>query len=264
MSDEVVGVAKPNLDADSLRRRLIAAGGLWQQLRVVADTGSTNADLAQAAREGAASGTILIAEHQGSGRGRFERTWTAPPGTSVAISVLLRPDAGTPAVRWLWLPLLAGLAVADGIWASTGIETNLKWPNDVLIGDRKVCGILSERVGDAAVIGMGINTTATATQLPVPTATSLAVAGSNTPVEDVVTAVLQAFATWYRRWASGISLRGDYQARCGTLGRQVRVELSETESVRGLAVGVDDTGCLVVEVGGVKKAFAAGDVFHLR
>jgi BirA family biotin operon repressor/biotin-[acetyl-CoA-carboxylase] ligase len=234
----------------------------------VATTGSTNADLAAAARAGADSGSVLISDHQSAGRGRFARVWEAPPGTSLAISALLRPPASVPVARWLWLPLLTGLAVASGLRAAAGVEVQLKWPNDVLIDGRKVCGILSERVdsvsGPAAVIGMGINTTLTEVQLPVPTATSLALAGAVVDPGEIALGVLQALGEWYSRWLAGADLRADYASGCSSVGRTVRVELSPTEAVVGEATGVDANGCLLVRAAGVERAFAAGDVVHLR
>jgi BirA family biotin operon repressor/biotin-[acetyl-CoA-carboxylase] ligase len=234
----------------------------------VATTGSTNADLAAAARAGADSGSVLISDHQSAGRGRFARVWEAPPGTSLAISALLRPPASVPVARWLWLPLLTGLAVASGLRAAAGVEVQLKWPNDVLIDGRKVCGILSERVdsvsGPAAVIGMGINTTLTEAQLPVPTATSLALAGAVVDPGEIALGVLQALGEWYSRWLAGADLRADYASGCSSVGRTVRVELTPTEAVVGEATGVDANGCLLVRAAGVERAFAAGDVVHLR
>jgi BirA family biotin operon repressor/biotin-[acetyl-CoA-carboxylase] ligase len=194
--------------------------------------------------------------------------WEAPPGSSLAISALLRPPSDVPASRWLWLPLLTGLAVADGIRAATGIRADLKWPNDVLIEGRKVCGILAERVdgdaGAAAIIGMGVNTTLAEDQLPVPTATSLALAGADVAPGEVAAAILAALGEWYLRWLDGSDLRLDYAARCSSVGRTVRVQLSATESVVGEATGVDANGCLLVDVNGTQRAFAAGDVSHLR
>ncbi|MCC6498231.1 MAG: biotin--[acetyl-CoA-carboxylase] ligase [Propionibacteriaceae bacterium] len=258
----------PSVSAEWLRQRLVRPGSVWTGVSTVASTGSTNADLAAAARGGADSGQVLVSDHQSAGRGRFARVWEAPPGTSLAISVLLRPPAAVPPVRWLWLPLLAGLAVADGIGAATGVGAELKWPNDVLIQGRKVCGILSERVdsgaGPAVIIGMGINTTLSSDQLPVPTATSLALAGAGVEPAEVAAAVLEALAGWYLRWLGGHDLRPDYAARCSSVGRSVRVQLSATESVQGEATGVDTDGCLLVEVDGRVRAFAAGDVAHLR
>lgn len=240
---------------------------LWTQVRTVAEAGSTNADLAGLARAGAPSGAVLVADHQTAGRGRFARVWQAPPGSSVAVSVLLRPPAVVPQ-RWLWLPLLAGLAVADGLRTAAGVHASLKWPNDVLIGGRKVCGILAERVesdpSPAVVIGMGINTLLTEADLPVPTATSLAIEGSTAAPGEVVRSVLLAFEAWYGRWLAGEDLREPYAAACGTVGRTVRVELSPGDAPEGVAVGVDAVGRLLVRTATGTRAFSAGDVWHLR
>lgn len=238
----------------------------WTQVLRVAETDSTNADLATAARSGAAAGTVVVADHQRAGRGRLGRRWTAPPGTSVAISALLRPPASVPAERWLWLPLVAGMAVSEAVAELGAGEVAVKWPNDVLIGDRKVCGILSERVIDqnAAVIGMGINTTLSEDQLPVPTATSLALAGARSDAVEVVVAVLGALGRWYQRWADGEDLAPAFSQRCGTLGRTVRVERGPSGDVTGVAEGVDAEGRLLVRTSAGLQAFSAGDVVHLR
>lgn len=254
----------PSVGADWLQQRLVRPGSVWTQVQTVATTGSTNADLAAAARAGAGSGQVLVADHQSAGRGRFTRVWEAPAGTSLAISAMLRPPAAVPPARWLWLPLLAGLAVADGIGVATGVVAELKWPNDVLIGGRKVCGILSERVGPAVIIGMGINTTLSAAQLPVATATSLAIAGADVDAAAVAAGVLDALGEWYLRWLGGLDLRADYSARCTSVGRAVRVHLSAAGAVDGEATGVDTNGRLLVKVGGRLLPFAAGDVEHLR
>lgn len=255
---------EPLVDAGRLAGEL--GGGLWQRIETIAETGSTNAVLGARARAGEASGQVLVSDYQSQGRGRFTRVWEAPPGKSVAISVLLRPPAVEPQ-RWLWLPLVAGLAVADGLRASTGLDTRLKWPNDVLIEGGKVCGILAERVAGsppAVVIGMGINTLLSRDELPVPTATSLALAGAEVVPGEVVRDVLRALEHWYLSWAAGDDLREAYCARCDTLGREVRVVISETESVQGRAVGVDPDGRLLVRAGGEVRPFSAGDVWHLR
>lgn len=254
----------PTIDANWLAARVIHPGGTWVAVTTIATTGSTNADLTLAARSGAVSGTVLVADHQSSGRGRFTRVWEAPPRTSLAISALLRPPTALPIRRWLWLPLLTGLAVADGLRAACGVAAELKWPNDVLIGGRKVCGILTERVEGAAIIGMGINTNLSQAQLPVSTATSLALAGADVEPGAVAASVLSALDQWYQRWVRGDDLRGPYAQRCTSVGREVRVQLSATDSVTGPATGIDSDGCLLVGVGGRERAFAAGDVVHLR
>ncbi len=259
---------QPLVDAARLTAELVGPGAVWTQVTTVATTGSTNADLAASARAGAPSGTVLVSDHQSAGRGRFTRVWEAPPRTSLAISVLLRPPAAIDARRWLWLPLVTGLAVADGVRAATGVDVELKWPNDVLVGGRKVCGILAERVdagsGPAAILGMGVNTTLAEHELPVPSATSLALAGADVDASTVAAGILRALGTWYTRWLAAEDLRAEYAARCSSVGRRVRVQLSADEFVEGWASGVDRDGCLLVGVAGGERAFAAGDVVHLR
>ena len=140
-------------------------------VEVLPHTPSTNAVLAERAREGAPEGLVVATEHQTAGRGRLDRTWETPAGSALTFSTLLRPEV--PPATWPWLPLLTGYAVAKAL-AGAGFGAVLKWPNDVLIGDRKVAGILVERVetpgGPAAVVGIGLNVLLAAEELPVPTA----------------------------------------------------------------------------------------------
>ena len=244
----------------------------WQ-VEVVPQTGSTNADLAARARAGEPAGLVLVTDHQVAGRGRLGRTWTAPAGSSIAMSVLLRPERDP--VHWTWLPLLAGLAVADSLRAVAGVPAVLKWPNDVLVDGAKICGILAERVdspagagGAACVLGMGINVHLTADQLPVPTATSLALLrpGETFVRADIIATVLATLALLYHRWEDGrdAPLISEYEARCATLGRPVRVHRPDGSTVEGEAVGVDAEGRLRVRTAGQIVVFAAGDVTHLR
>lgn len=256
------------VDAATLTSQLTGPARLYTTIDAVPTTGSTNADLAAAARAGAASGTVLVADHQSTGRGRFARRWEAPPGTSVALSVLLRPPPLEPQ-HWLWLPLVTGVAVAQGL-AALGVQTQVKWPNDVLADGRKLCGILSEKVlgtgsdAAAAVIGIGINTTLDADRLPVPTATSLRLEGCDADPTRVVAEVLAAFEPAYQRWVSGTDLTAWYATHCDTVGRAVRVLESPTSAVEGRAVGVDALGRLLVDTPTGRRSFAAGDVHHLR
>ncbi len=117
------------------------SAGLWTSIRVVASTGSTNADLLA---RGGPEGQVLVAEEQTAGRGRAGRTWVSQPGASLTFSVLLRPASVPPSARG-WLPLLTGVAVAAGVRSAAGVAARLKWPNDVLVGDRKLAGILAEQ-----------------------------------------------------------------------------------------------------------------------
>src|ERR1700709_2645213 len=128
---------RPPLDEAALRAEVIGDPSYWRQLDVVAQTGSTNADLiARAARGVDIDGAVLIAEHQTAGRGRQGRSWLGAPGAQIILSV--GSDAGrVPADGWGWLPLATGVAIVDAVSTRTGVEVGLKWPNDVLAGGRK-------------------------------------------------------------------------------------------------------------------------------
>lgn len=252
------------LDVDALS--LAVGGGLWRDLEVVGSTGSTNADLAAASRAGAEPGRVLASGHQSSGRGRLARRWEAPPDTSIACSVLVAPRR--PMAEWGWLPLVVGMAVTDGVRAATGLDARLKWPNDVLVGDRKLCGILCENVGDAdaprAVLGFGLNVALRAEELPVPTATSTRLAGSDTAATPILAAVLRSLETWFVAWDGGRDLVEEYRRRCDTVGRDVVVRVSGGEAVSGVAAGVDAGGGIIVDTHAGRRTFVAGDVEHLR
>lgn len=249
---------------------LLGDPGRWPEVQVVSSTGSTNADLVAAARAGRAPvGTVRLAWYQTGGRGRLDRRWEAPPGSMAAVSVLV-DAAPVAADRLPWLSLVTGLGIVRGVEDATGLRPELKWPNDVLLDGGKVCGILAERVegpdGARVVLGFGLNLTQRAEELPVPTATSLALAGAqDVDGTEVVAACLGALGEVLDRWRAGDpTLVQDYRARCGTLGRDVVVHLPGGERAEGRAVDVDGDGRVVVRVGGVDRAFAVGDVVHLR
>lgn len=265
--DPAAGSHRPPVREDALRAALIRPGSLWRDVRVVAETGSTNADLAARAAAGTPEGAVLVAEAQRAGRGRLGRGWTAPPRTSLTFSMLLRP--AVEASRWSWLPLLTGVAVAAA--AGRYVDARLKWPNDVLVGPRKLAGILAERARDAVVVGVGLNVAQTAEELPVHTATSLALEGAGeVDRAALLGAVLRGVEDRYAAWRS---VAGDpersgtaesYRRRCATLGRTVRVELPAGEALVGEACGVDEAGRLVVRTAGGERAVSAGDVVHVR
>ncbi len=252
------------LDPFGLARAV--SGTRWGPVQVVASTGSTNADVARAARAGAAPGLVWVSAHQSAGRGRFERAWTAPPDTAVAISALVAPRR--PARDWGWLSLLVGMAVVDALREVGGLPAALKWPNDVLVGERKICGILSERVdtpaGGLAVLGIGINVALREADLPVPTATSVLLEGGASDATALAAATLAALDRWYAHWEAGGPVAPGYAGRSATIGTEVAVHVGGGVAVRGRAVGVDEDGCLQVDVDGRLRTFAAGDVVHLR
>jgi BirA family biotin operon repressor/biotin-[acetyl-CoA-carboxylase] ligase len=268
---------RPPLNAGALKRALVRDGGLWTEVEVVQRTGSTNNDLvARAAAGDVAEGVVLVAEEQTAARGRLDRRWTAPPRSGLFFSVLLRPT-GVPVARWGWLPLLTGVAVATGLSRAAGVDTALKWPNDLLVTvggeERKAGGILAERAGeDGVVIGVGINVSLRTEELPVPQAGSLALAGAaGTDRDPLLRAVLRALEEWYGRWrgAGGdpgaCGLQEMYAAGCATLGRSVRALLPGDRAVVGEAVAVDGDGRLVIATAeGVQEPVGAGDIVHLR
>ena len=273
---------RPPLNAAALRTALVREGGPYTGLTVTESTGSTNADLRAAARAGTApAGTVLVAEEQTSGRGRLGRGWSAPPRSGLFFSVLLAPGPAVPAARWGWLPLLAGVAAATALSRTAGVDTALKWPNDLLVTvdgeERKFGGILAERTagrdGDPAVVlGIGLNVSLRAEELPVPHAGSLRLAGA--PVLDrdpLLRAVLRSLADWYTRWAdsggdpAASGLDAAYAAGCATLGRQVRAELPGGAELHGEAAAIDGDGRIVVVTGdGTRHPLAAADIVHLR
>jgi BirA family biotin operon repressor/biotin-[acetyl-CoA-carboxylase] ligase len=266
---------RPPLRGAALERAVLRPGGLWNSLRVVAETGSTNSDLVAEAARGAAAGAVLVAEEQTAGRGRLERRWSAPARSGIFLSMLLRPD-GVPKQRWGWLPLLVGVSAASAISQAAGVEVRLKWPNDLLVGvdgeERKLGGILAELAGDAVVVGIGLNVSLREDELPVPGAGSLVLAGAAvTDREILLRALLRTFDELYADWAGAAGdpeasgLRAAYAAQCATLGRSVRVELPGGRELLGEAVAVDGDGRLVVRDGaGEERAVGAGDVLHVR
>jgi BirA family biotin operon repressor/biotin-[acetyl-CoA-carboxylase] ligase len=274
------GSARPPLRPDLIRELLAGDraatggdGGLWTSLRVVSSTGSTNADLLA---RGGPEGQVLAAEEQTAGRGRGGRTWVSRPGASLTFSVLLRPVTVPPSSRG-WLPLLTGVAVAAGVRSASGVAAGLKWPNDVLVGDRKLAGILAEQStdGDTVVVGVGLNVATEERELPVsPTglpATSLLVEGADVGREAVLAEILRSLERWYLAFTAdpdpvGSGLLAEYRSACTTLGRQVRVELPAGRVLAGVAEDVDPSGRLLVRPVGAAFATAvsAGDVIHVR
>ena len=246
---------------------------------------STNTELiARAAADQLPPFATLVTADQTSGRGRLDRAWTAPRGSSLAISVLVRPRRGDgsalePAALG-WLPLLAGVAMSTVVAELVPRPVGLKWPNDVLIGERKVCGILAElSAGGDVVIGSGLNTTMTTEQLPVPTATSLVLEGADR--EDLEDRVVSGYLRLLQQLvgdflaadgdavASGLHRR--VSEACTSLGRRVRVELPggaplHGSALHGTAQELDAAGRLLVldDSTGRVAAVAAGDVTHLR
>lgn len=265
---------RPPLDQDALSAALVREGSTWSAVEVLPSAPSTNALLADRARVGTASaGAVLVADHQTAGRGRLDRTWVSPPGSALTFSVLLAPDR-VPVGRWPWLPLLVGIAVSEAVRRVAGVETALKWPNDVLVGERKLAGILIERVetsrGAFAVVGVGVNVSLAEEDLPVPAATSLLLEDADTVDRTVVLReILRSLEALYVQWQAdggdpANGLHEAYVRRCATIGRTVRVDLPTGGQVLGEAAGVDGDGRLEVRTSHGPRTLGAGDVVHVR
>jgi BirA family biotin operon repressor/biotin-[acetyl-CoA-carboxylase] ligase len=232
----------------------------FRDVRRLAETDSTNRYALDLARAGAADGVVVVADHQRAGRGRLGRTWTAPPGASLLVSVLLRPEL-PPEQRHV-VVMAAAVAMGDALARAAGVTATTKWPNDLLVGTRKIAGILAEASGDAVVVGIGVNL-----DWPVvpPELEDIATAcnlesGRTTSRDDL----LVEFLARYDAQLSDLDdTRRRYRDELGTLGRTVRVERAHGTLV-GRAVDVDDAGRLLVEVDGAVEVIAAGDVVHLR
>jgi BirA family biotin operon repressor/biotin-[acetyl-CoA-carboxylase] ligase len=274
--------------------------------------------------------TVLATDTQTAGRGRLDRAWSTPPGTALAVSVFLAHEPGgapaplgsassapNPAAalpratldprRLGWVPLFAGVAMVRAVRSLGVTGAGLKWPNDVLVDGRKLCGILTELTPTGVVVGAGLNVSMTAQQLPVPTATSLVIegvpehgeprragvddldatadseaaptsaaptpnpttAGPTTLLDRALAAYLREFVQLVGRWREAehpADLRPAVEQHLQTVGLAVRVDLSGQPPLRGVAVGLDDDGRLLVRESATSGvvAVAAGDVTHLR
>ncbi len=248
-------------------------GRRFADVRWIASTGSTNADAIALARQNGPEGIVVVADHQSAGRGRQGRTWVAPPGSSLLLSVLLRPPAE---VRDLCTMAVA-VAAVDAVAEVAGLTTKLKWPNDLVWPgdgserDRKLAGVLAESDGDAVVVGIGINV-----DWPeeLPDDLSLVATSCNhimgAPVdrEDLLIALLQHLDLRYTPLVASsdrIPLLEAWRKRSATLGQRVRVELADGEEIVGTAIDITELGHLVVEDDLLMtQTVAAGDVIHLR
>lgn len=256
------------LDVTTLRAGLRTP---WQQLDVVAETGSTNADLlARVAAGGSIAAHVLLAEFQNSGRGRHGRSWSAAPRSQIAMSVGVG-TTGVPADAWGWLPLLTGVAVVDALAATCEVSAGLKWPNDVLVGTGKLAGILAEVAAPTSeiVVGLGLNVSLSQQEAPDPRATSLTMLGASAVDRTALVAnILDALGDRIERWraAGGAddTLVRDYRNHSLTIGSQVRASLPGDQAIVGTARAIDTFGRLIIDDGDSEITVAAGDITHLR
>lgn len=251
--------------AESLARAADRLGPFAQQILWYASVSSTNDVGASLAERGVVEGAVVVANSQSAGRGRQGRSWASPPGAGLYVSTVLRPPRD--AVRAL--TIAAGVAVAEGIDAATGLHVALKWPNDVYIGERKLAGVLAE-AADAiqyVILGIGINV--------MPAAYPPDVAARATSLEEELGRAVdrglllaECLAALARRYADlrggrrGVVIDAWRRRAAPTLGRRVRWEAAGS-TLEGVAEDIDDSGALVVRTGGGTVTVAAGEVVWL-
>ena len=231
----------------------------YWRVSVVDVTASTQSGLVELARERKAQpGDVIVANFQSSGRGRLSRTFEAPRDSALLFSMYLEPDR--PRQDWGWIALIAGASVAQTLSA---FNANVKWPNDILVNEKKISGVIAEIVGDAVVIGIGLNVGMNTDELPVQTATSLALEGaSDIDRNHLLAKLLAQFQTNFTSWDAGEdSVTELYVHLSSTLGTKVQIHYPNDEIEVGLAVAISKRGELVLESG---THVQAGDIVHLR
>lgn len=264
-------LSRPPLSQAALGRALARdLAVVWDEVQVLAQTGSTNADVAAAAGAGRAEGLVIVAEAQESGRGRLDRSWVSPPRAGLTFSMLFRPDV-EPA-RLPLLTLLVATATAQATQERTDVDVRVKWPNDLVADDRKLAGLLAEVAGGAVVVGVGLNVSTRRDELPRPDATSLWLERGPTaePVDraPLLLAILRSVGTAYAGWledgGSAEAVLVPYRVLSATLGRTVRAELAPGVELIGTAADVGPAGQLLLDDAQGRHELSAADVVHLR
>ena len=232
---------------------------------------STNSEVARLAAEGAEEGLAIVADEQTAGRGRLQRAWSSPRGAGLYFSVLLRPRI--TADRWPLITFAAALATSDALLEAGEVQTDIKWPNDLLASERKICGILAEAIetptGRAVVVGIGINLTNSAfPQELIRVATSVAQESERQPErETILAALLSALGRWYlllhepdgaEKIVAAWTSRSSYAS-----GRLVQVTNGD-EVLQGITRGIDNDGALRLETSQGVQLIRAGDVTSVR
>jgi BirA family transcriptional regulator, biotin operon repressor / biotin---[acetyl-CoA-carboxylase] ligase len=256
--------AGPEETVTAARRRpaedLVGPRSRWQCLEHHLEVGSTNEVAADLARAGETAGMVVVADHQTRGKGRLGRDWKDEPGRSLLFSALVEDRFPRPTL----VPLAAGLAVAEAVGA-TGAQTSLKWPNDILVDERKCAGILVEQVDGRIVIGIGVNVDWRDVETRAEDWGSVAEAvGRDVDRWRLLQTVLVALDRLLGMAESDPpDLLVRYRDACDTLGREVTIETHEGV-LAGVAEDVDEDGALVLRTGDRSVCLHAGDVVHVR
>ena len=230
---------------------------------------STNTELARLASEGALEGVSIVADEQTAGRGRLQRAWSSPRGAGLYFSILLRP--AIPQNYWPLITFMAALAVGDALREACELQTDIKWPNDILSGERKICGILAEAIdtpgGRAVIVGIGINLTQNAFPPELANvATSVSEATGSAPDrEQILTALLDALSHWYSLLNEPGQIVDAWSNRSSyAMGKLVQVSNGD-DVWQGTTAGVEPDGALRLRTSsGAIKLVRAGDVYRIR
>jgi BirA family transcriptional regulator, biotin operon repressor / biotin---[acetyl-CoA-carboxylase] ligase len=203
-------------------------------------------------------GAVAVCDEQVAGRGRLGRTWSAPPGSALLCSVLLEPPRAREIAQ---LSLVGGLAVAEAVERAVSAGAGIKWPNDVLLGGRKVAGVLAEAAGGAVVLGIGLNVNQAKEELPedarVEPASLFTVDGRRRERAPLLADLLRTLESLYDRWRDGglAAVHADLDARDVLRGRRVSLD-----GKAGVAAGIDGAGRLVVEIDGELRPVESGEI----
>jgi BirA family biotin operon repressor/biotin-[acetyl-CoA-carboxylase] ligase len=234
----------------------------YWRVSVVEVTGSTQDDLSQlVVDKKAKSGQVITTEYQSAGRGRLDRKFDAPTSSALMFSFYVEPTRDKS--DWSFLPLLTGLSTIISLTTlDPDFSPTLKWPNDILIGDGKVGGIIAQTSGEGVVIGVGINVGMSQEELPVVTATSLALHNFSTLDRNLILSTfLSTFEELFQRWQNDEDLRHLYKERSATIGHDIRIEHPDGSHKNGKAIDVTPAGELILEDG---SRVTVGDIVHLR
>jgi BirA family biotin operon repressor/biotin-[acetyl-CoA-carboxylase] ligase len=231
----------------------------YWRVSVVELTGTTQGDLVRLVREAKAQiGDVIVTEYQSAGRGRLDRSFEASKGTALLFSFYIQPHRDRE--DWGWIPLIAGNCVGKAL---KGFDALVKWPNDILINNKKVSGLIAEIVDSGVVVGIGVNVGMERDQLPVDSATSLLIEGAaDVSRNTLLCTILREFEESFVQWDQGLDeVQAQYMQISATIGRQVRVEYPGGAFQQGMAIGISDTGALILEDG---THVQSADVIHLR
>jgi BirA family biotin operon repressor/biotin-[acetyl-CoA-carboxylase] ligase len=244
------------------RKRISDEISQYWRVSVVDITGSTQDDLMQLVSSNQAiAKSVIASEYQSAGRGRLDRSFDAASMSALTFSMYIEPKVDK--AEWSFLTLLAALSVREALASlDDSSHVAVKWPNDLMIGEKKCAGIIAQATTKGVIIGIGINVGMNESELPVPTATSLAIANFQVLDRNIILgAILNHFEVNLQIWELGKSFIAEYKEASSTIGADVEVLLPSGDSIKSKAIGVSDAGELILESG---EVVTVGDVIHLR